>query len=369
MSILPTVSLAKLEELNLSLKRIGNQKLELEIINKKLRNDSHENQIRLDNYILREKNLLDLEETLKNRYPDELSLKIVELSEKLSTYKLESLKAQREVSLVREREEYYMRVNKTQTDQIQTLEEQVAKNDEKFVQREGFWRERHQDQMKLLSKVAQKDGNRESGSDLNSAQINERVRDGVSSLSKEDREVMVTATPNMRSATNLMSHSALDMDNQIMKDKIRFLEDDVRLREIKIQKLEKELDHKQVGVNYRTDNVETLVISDLEAKTRDIAQAAQHTVQTLQMMVDDKTQLLNDKEKKIDVLRYDLTEKAKLLSRLELENENLRRQVSAGERWTHKKLREWSLLMSKNCRYLQSNLANPRKSTKTCFVN
>ena len=332
MSILPTVTLAKLEELNLSLKRIGNQKLELEIINKQLRNDSYENQIRLDNYILREKNLLDLEETLKTRYPDELSMKIVEISEKLSTYKLESLKAQREVTLVREREEYYMRVNKAQTDQILALEELVAKNDEKFVQRETFWRDRHQDQIKLVSKMTHQDINKDSGLDISPAHIHQRMRDGVSSLSKEERDVMFTPTPNMRSAVNLMSHSALDMDNQILHDKIRFMEQDANLKDITIQKLERQLEHKQVGVNYRTDNVETLVISDLEAKTREIAQAAQHTVQTLQMMVEEKTQLLNDKEKKVDMLRNDLTEKAKLLSKLELENENLRRQVSTGER-------------------------------------
>jgi Ca2+-binding EF-hand superfamily protein len=335
MSILPTVTLAKLEELNLALKRIGNQKLELEITNKQLRNDAHENQVRLDHYILREKNLQDLEESLKIRHPDELSHKIIELSEKLSQYKLGELKAQREVGLIREREEYYMRVNKNQTEQIISLEEQVAKGDEKMVLREKMWREKYQELLKAAPKMQDMMGqNKPSGTTLNSATVHEMVRDGVNSLPEKDREAMQSQIPMRRSniGSGNLSHSVLDSDNQILRDKIKLMEDDIRLREIKIEKLEKELETRHVGINYRTDNVETLVISDLETKTRDIALAAQQTVQTLQLMIEDKTKLLNDRDDKIRELRDGITEKAKQMSKLELENENLRRQISSSER-------------------------------------
>jgi Ca2+-binding EF-hand superfamily protein len=334
MSILPTVTLAKLEELNLALKRIGNQKLELEIMNKQLRKDSYDAQVQLDHYLLREKNLKDLEESLKIRHPDELSLKIIELSEKLSQYKLGELKAQREVSLIKEREEYYMRVNKNQVEQIVTLEEQVSQCDEKLVLREKMWREKYQEIVKSIPKVNEQNmQNKPSSGTLNSATIQDLMREGVNSLPDKDREVMLSPTHTKRSGLGFgnMSQSMLDSDNQIYKDKIRLLEDEVRLAEVKIEKLQKELETRHVGINYRTDNMETLVISDLETKTRDIAMAAQHTVQTLQSMIEDKTRILNDKEKKIDDLRNEITEKAKHASRLELENEGLRRQVSSTE--------------------------------------
>jgi Ca2+-binding EF-hand superfamily protein/chromosome segregation ATPase len=331
MSILPNISIAKIEELNLALKRIGNQKLELEITNKQLRNDSYETQVRLDHYILREKNLLDLEQLLKNKHPDELSLKVIELSEKLSSYKLDALKAQREASLVKEREEYYMRINKTQTDQIVSLEEQVARNDEKFIQRENFWRDRHQEQLKLLSRIPESDSNKKLSSKLSSEEIKARMRDGANSLEGKDRDSM-TNIPQMNLKGSMMSMSALDVNNQILKDQVTCLQDDIRLRDLKIEELKRQIEHKQVGVNYRTDNIDTMVVSDLENKTREIAQAAQHTVMTLQQMLEEKSHLVAEKEKKIDMLRNDLSDKAKELSRVELENENLRRQISVGER-------------------------------------
>jgi Ca2+-binding EF-hand superfamily protein/chromosome segregation ATPase len=335
MSILPTVTLAKLEELNLALKRIGNQKLELEIANKQLRAEGHENQVKLDHYVLREKNLIDLEDSLKIRHPDELSMKIIELSEKLSQYKLAELKAQREVGLIKEREEYFMRVNKNQTEQIVSLEEQVAKCDEKMVLREKMWREKYQELLKVTPKVMEQAmQNKPSSGTLNSATIHDMMRDGVNSLPEKDREVMLSPTATKRSGVGFgnLSHSVLESEHQILLDKVRLLEDDVRLRDIKLEKLEKELQTRHVDINYRTNNVETFAISDLENKTAEIATAAKHTVITLQTMIEDKARLLNEKEKKIDDLRNDLTEKAKEMSRLELENENLRRQISTSER-------------------------------------
>ena len=332
MNALPMVSLAKLEELNLSLKRIANQKLELEIANKKLRVDALDNQVRLDNYVLREKGIQETEEILRERHPDELSRKILELSERLSGYKLAELKAQREASLIKEREEYYMRVNKTQTEQISTLEEQVAKNDAVLNEREVFWRARYNDQLKLMSKNAQGIENQfgstssNAGLPLTSNQVNKIVRDGIQSSNND-----LIHTPSNRADVGGLSRSVLESDTQILRDKIRFLEDDNRYKDLKIEKLDRDIQTRQIGVNYRTDNVETLVIGDLEAKTRDIATAAQQTVMTLQQMLDEKSGLVADREKKIDQLREDLASKSKQLSRIELENENLKRQVSVSE--------------------------------------
>ena len=321
----PQVTLGKLEELSLGLKRASNQKLELEIANKKLRADCSETQVRLDSYIMREQTLRDLEVGLKGKYSDELSAKVIELSEKLSGFKLAELKAQREAALVKEREEYYMRVNKTQTGQIVALEELVAKNEASLAEREGFWRAKHIEQARLASRA---EDERQAPEKKNLEQVRRIVNEGVISMDQleERRE------PERLGRRSDMSGSFIDSEMQIYRDKVKFLEDDVKYKDLMIQKLERERETKQVGVNYRTDNVEIMAVHDLEKKTRDIAQAAQQTVMTLQGMIEEKSKLLADKDKRIDRLLEEIGEKAKENSRLEIENENLKRQVNTGER-------------------------------------
>jgi hypothetical protein len=65
MSILPTLSLSRIEELNSQTKRLAESKLELEMNNKKLREQNYEQSVRIDNYLLREKTLTELEATLR----------------------------------------------------------------------------------------------------------------------------------------------------------------------------------------------------------------------------------------------------------------------------------------------------------------
>lgn len=333
LAINPTIPLSKIEELNLALKRISNQKVELEIANKQLRADFAECQIRLDSYVLREQNLRTLEASLKGAYSDELSQKVIELSEKLSTFKLAEMKALREAATLKEREEYYMRVNKGQTAQIAALEEQVVHHMNHLNERENFWRQRHNDQMKLLTR-------QESGPTQQAApqkrppttpshdEVRRIVSDGMISMDNIDSQRGLQPLSKARD----VSASYIDSEMQILRDKIKFLEDDVKYKDLKIQKLEKEADTRQIGVNYRSDNVETHVINDLETKTRDIAQAAQHTVVMLQTIIEEKNQLIHEKEHKIDRLQAELADKSKQLSKLELDNEFLQKKQAIEDR-------------------------------------
>lgn len=331
MSILPMINISKIEEINSNLKKMSNQKLELEVANKNLRNEMLENQVRLDNYILREQSLSELESILKDRYPDELSLKIVDLSNKITEHKLGELKAQRETSVIKEREEYYMRINKNQINQITALEEAVAGNEAKFNERENFWRSRYNDQMKLLNKKAEEkeQADKEAAKKLSGGGVQKLVRTEIEAGNTAEDKFLRASQPDLNIG---MSQSSLNSEVQLMRDKIRLLHEDVKYRDLKIDKLQKEVEAKNVGVNYRTDHVEAMVIGDLENKTRDIASAAQHTVQTLQAMIEDKNRLLEEKERKIDSMRNDIAEKSRTLSKLELENEGLRREVSVGNR-------------------------------------
>lgn len=152
MSILPTLSLSRIEELNSQTKRLADAKLELEMSNKKLREENYEQNVRIDNYLLREKSLSELETVLREQHPDELSQRVIDITSKLSDLRLKELKAQREVYLVKEREEYYARVNRTQVDHIKKLEEEISKYDAKYNEREEFWRKRYNDQLKMFFK-------------------------------------------------------------------------------------------------------------------------------------------------------------------------------------------------------------------------
>lgn len=330
LNILPNLSLNKLEEVNLALKRMANQKLELEIANKQLRTDMYENQVRLDAYILKEKNLRELEETLKSRNSDELSAKIIELSSNLSTYKLNELKAQRELSLVKEREEYFMRVNKNQSAQIQDLEVQVAGAESKINERENFWRARFAEQSDLLHREKRDPGNM--SSHRSELELHKIVRDGLGTPGNNGSEDQLLHKPSSARLNNsMMNASTLDGENQLLRDKIRFMESDINQKDIRIANLQRELEHRLVMPLRGGDMVETLVINDLEAKTRDIASAAQQTVRTLQEMIEDKNRVVQDKEKTIDILRVELANKGRQLAKIELEAQTLKTQVHVGE--------------------------------------
>lgn len=330
LNILPNLSLNKLEEVNLALKRMANQKLELEIANKQLRTEMYDNQVRLDAYILKEANLRDLEQSLKSRYTDELSTKIIELSGNLSSYKLNELKAQRELSLVKEREEYFMRVNKNQSAQIQDLEIQVAGAESKINERENFWRARFAEQADLLHRD-RRDGTVPS-SHRSELEIHRIVRDGLATPGNQASEDQLIHKPSSaRLNASMMNASTLDGENQLLKDKIRFMESDIHQKDIKITNLQRELEQR-LGMPHRGgDMVETLVISDLESKTREIATAAQQTVRTLQEMIEDKNRTIQEKEKKIDELRHELATKGRQLAKIELEAQTLKTQVHIGE--------------------------------------
>lgn len=48
---------------------------------------------------------------MRKTYSDDSSLTIIDLTKKLSEYKMAELKAKRELGLLKEKEEYYLRVN------------------------------------------------------------------------------------------------------------------------------------------------------------------------------------------------------------------------------------------------------------------
>ena len=62
-----------------------------------------------------------MERRLRKTYTDDASQNIMDLTKQLSEYKMNELKAKREASMLREKEEYYMRINNANTDNIREL--------------------------------------------------------------------------------------------------------------------------------------------------------------------------------------------------------------------------------------------------------
>lgn len=151
--ILPTVTISKIDDFIMKLRQISTSKSQLEEQNKALREKNFSLQIRND-YIENEKVHLDeLEKRLRRNYTDDSSVAIIDLTKKLSEYKMGELKAKREFNLVKEKEEYYTRINNANTENIKELEAELGKWEIKFNDREEFWRKRLSDQMKLLEEI------------------------------------------------------------------------------------------------------------------------------------------------------------------------------------------------------------------------
>jgi hypothetical protein len=67
-------------------------KTDLEIINKKLREENYELKLQVDYYETYRKSLEELEKRLSSKNSDELSLQLIEMSSRMKEYKLSELK-------------------------------------------------------------------------------------------------------------------------------------------------------------------------------------------------------------------------------------------------------------------------------------
>jgi len=91
--------------------------------------------VKLDYLETQKKALEELEDRLKKSSSDELSQQLIEVSAKLSEYRLAELKAKRDVNLLEQKEEYHQRLIRQQTERMKILEEELAAWDLKHAQR------------------------------------------------------------------------------------------------------------------------------------------------------------------------------------------------------------------------------------------
>ena len=150
--MLPTLTPARVEEQASRIREIANTNFDLQVQNRQIREKSYELQLKCDYHENYKHTLEDLERRLRKTNPDDISQQLIDLSTKLSEYKLTELRAKREAGLSREKEEYYQRINRQHLDHIKQIENELAVWDIKFTQREEFWRKRFNEQIKLVFK-------------------------------------------------------------------------------------------------------------------------------------------------------------------------------------------------------------------------
>lgn len=90
--IIPTLSLAKVDELGQRVREIAAMKSDLEAYNRQLRETIHEMGVKLDYLETNKQAIEELERKLKHTNQDELSEQLIELSKRLSEFKLGELK-------------------------------------------------------------------------------------------------------------------------------------------------------------------------------------------------------------------------------------------------------------------------------------
>lgn len=101
-------------------------KNELENINKKLREKNSELELQMSCIEETKKMLDDVQLRLKQSCSSELQLQLIELGTKMRDLKLQKLQAEQKVTLAYEKENYLDRVIKSNQEQIDDLQKELA---------------------------------------------------------------------------------------------------------------------------------------------------------------------------------------------------------------------------------------------------
>ena len=334
MSLLPTVSISRIEELAMSVRRLADSKLDLELSNKKIREENYELSVKVDHFLLREKNLQELQRMLNEEHPEELSQRVIEISEKMTDLRLQELKAQRELYLIKEKEEYYARINRTQVDHIKKLEEELSKFEFKMNEREDFWRKRYNDQLKVAFNQ-QEGGDPNLQKEMSDTYIETELNRGMTQMEKKTGLLSKLDSQIMRADTVSTNFGKAKEYKELvaeLKEQVRILKEENRFKERKIKKLSDTNNANNYTNNYTTDNIDKLAFGELEEETKAMANAAQQTIITLQGLLDEKDNEIEKLERDMATMKADRLDQVKQIRTQELAIQNHERNDLINER-------------------------------------
>ena len=91
-----------------------------------------------------------MKEELKHEYSDNLSQKLIAMSDTLQKIRLEEYRATRKADEEERKVEYYSKLHKSMNEQVKALEEKVAFFEGEVVRKEEEFRKKDNDRIQLL---------------------------------------------------------------------------------------------------------------------------------------------------------------------------------------------------------------------------
>ena len=281
LKIIPTITITRIENLAHTVKEFSSMKTDLEILNKRLRDSNSELVLKLDALETQKSVVEDLEKRLKANFSDDMSQQLIEMGERMREYKLNELKSRREAASAVEKEEYYLRMNRQNLENLKKLEEDLAEWDIKFARREEFWHKRYNEQVKIVfskgKAIGSDDQTLEKGFELFKRKSPTEM--------KEQRAEMIEKT----SEINVLKKRLEDTEK-------RLDESMYRVKDLENQIMSSQTDHTQMV---------KIVGSVRNEETERMAMAAHKTIETLQSIIGDKDEENSRKDRYIEKLKHE----------------------------------------------------------------
>jgi hypothetical protein len=303
--ILPTINVARITTLNTQNKKLMTEKLDLEIGNKKLREENLEIRAQVAFLSLKAETVEQLEQTLKDTHNHDFGKRIIELTNKNRDSRLEELRAQRELEGMKAKEAYHNRINRGLSDDIAKLEEEISNAELKFNERDEMWRVRYG---KLVSDIFGDNADLYMA-DSGNANVKEILKKGI----KQDESKLENLDKKI-SIREIKGEFTCGKGEILTLDQSKKIKDDNKLLKLELSQAQKEnerlrlkIDGARDGIQYNLQN-DTAAMNELQNDTKQMAEAAHATIQTLQTIIDEKTVELDRRDGIIEKLREDLGE-------------------------------------------------------------
>eukprot|EP00828_Plagiopyla_frontata_P034390 TRINITY_DN4476_c0_g1_i10.p1 TRINITY_DN4476_c0_g1~~TRINITY_DN4476_c0_g1_i10.p1 ORF type:complete len:459 (-),score=56.12 TRINITY_DN4476_c0_g1_i10:1386-2639(-) len=207
------------------------------------------------------------------------------IRDRIRDLKLQKLQADQKVTLAYEKETYLQRIIKTNQDQIDELQKELADCDIKYQNNQKFWQDQVTKQKKLLYKT---DNNNKDANEFNFlTTLNKTHEDTNNKMTTVGREKF------MQEITKLL-------------EEIKQLKEDIARMEKEIEqknRIIEELDMKKMGGG--NFNYERMKAQAREEETDKVTEAAAKTISIMQGMIDDKTHQIKKQEEMIGKMRSD----------------------------------------------------------------
>lgn len=144
------ISMERANELVAQIREYGEKKSELEDYNRKLRSELLKLEGKVEEAKIMKKTAEEIFALIKTGSSDEISDKLIEMAERMSSLRLNELKSKREAAQAKEKEEYLGRLRLQDLDNIRALEQEVAKWESMMAKKEEIWRKKDDERQKML---------------------------------------------------------------------------------------------------------------------------------------------------------------------------------------------------------------------------